>query len=144
MVPAGAGTQGGNCSMASLKIATTFFAATFLALLPARAQEGDAAAGKKVFNKCRACHDAEAEKNKVGPHLVGIVGRPAASVEGFAYSDNMKELAAAGLVWDEAKLAEYLANPKAMVPKGKMAFPGLKESADIANVIAYLKANPKP
>jgi cytochrome c len=130
--------------MASSKIASTFIAATFLALSPAGAQEADPAAGKKVFNKCRACHDATAEKNKVGPHLVGIVGRPAASVEGFAYSANMKELAAAGLIWDEAKLAEYLADPKAMVPKGKMAFPGLKDPSEIANVIAYLKADPKP
>ena len=130
--------------MASLKFVPFFFAASVLALLPAQAQEGDPAAGKQVFNKCRACHDAEAEKNKVGPHLVGVVGRPAASVEGFAYSANMKELAAAGLVWDEAKLAEYLANPKVLVPKGKMAFPGLKKEEEIANVIAYLKANPKP
>ncbi len=128
------------------RFAPAFLAATFLALLPAHSQEGDAAGGKKVFNKCRACHDAEAEKNKVGPHLVGVIGRPAASVEAFAskYSDSMKEAAAAGLVWDEAKLAEYLKDPKAMIPKGKMAFPGLKDDADIANVIAYLKADPKP
>lgn len=130
--------------MASLKFAPSFFIASVLALFPAHAQEGDPAAGKQVFNKCRACHDAEAEKNKVGPHLVGVVGRPAASIEGFNYSANMKELAAAGLVWDEAKLAEYLANPKALVPKGKMAFPGLKKEEEIADVIAYLKANPKP
>lgn len=130
--------------MASLKFASIFIAATFLVLLPAKAQEGDPAAGKIVFNKCRACHDAEAERNKVGPHLVGVVGRPAAAVEGFAYSQNMKDLAAEGLVWDEAKLAAYLADPKAVVPKGKMAFPGLKDEAEIANVIAYLKANPKP
>ena len=125
--------------MASLKFAPSFFVASVLALFPAQAQEGDPAAGKQVFNKCRACHDAEAEKNKVGPHLVGVVGRPAASIEGFNYSANMNELAAAGLVWDEAKLAEYLANPKALVPKGKMAFPGLKKEQDRENVIAYLK-----
>lgn len=129
--------------MPSLKFAVTL-AATCLVLLPAQAQEGDPAAGEKVFNKCRACHDAEAEKNKVGPHLVGVVGRPAAAIEGFNYSANMKELAAAGLVWDEAKLAEYLADPKAVVPKGKMAFPGLKKEQEIADVIAYLQADPKP
>ena len=44
--------------------------------------EGDAAKGEKVFRKCKACHVADAEKNKVGPHLVGIIGRKAASVEG--------------------------------------------------------------
>ena len=128
----------------SIWSASVFLAASFLAPLPAQAQEGDAAAGKTVFNKCRACHDAAAEKNKVGPHLVGVVGRPAGAIEGYNYSANLKELAAGGLVWDEAKLAEYLADPKAVVPKGKMAFPGLKEEADIANVIAYLKADPKP
>lgn len=130
--------------MASITFASTFFAATVLALVPAAAQEGDPVAGKKVFNRCKACHDAEAEKNRVGPYLVGVVGRPAASVEGFKYSANMKELAAAGLVWDEAKLAEYLASPKALVPKGTMAFAGLKKEQEIADVIAYLKANPKP
>ncbi len=130
--------------MATLKFAPTFLAATVLALFPAHAQEGDPVAGKKVFNKCRACHDAENAKNKVGPHLVGVVGRPAASVEGYNYSANMKELAAGGPVWDEAKLAQYLANPKDLVPKGKMAFPGLKKEEEIADVIAYLKADPKP
>ncbi|MCV0396618.1 MAG: cytochrome c family protein [Rhizobiaceae bacterium] len=129
-----------------MKFPAILFAATCLPLLPAQAQaqEGDAAAGKKVFNKCRACHDAEAEKNKVGPHLVGVAGRAAGSIEGFNYSANMKELGAGGLVWDDAKLAEYLADPKAVVPKGKMAFPGLKKEEEIANVIAYLKADPKP
>jgi cytochrome c len=48
-------------------------------------QAGDAAAGQKVFNKCRACHVADKETNRVGPHLVGIIGRKAASVDGFKY-----------------------------------------------------------
>ena len=130
----------------SIRSASVFLAASFLGLLPAQAQDGDAAAGKKVFNKCRACHDAEAEKNKVGPHLVGVIGRTAGSLESFAskYSDAMKEAGAAGLVWDETTLAEYLKNPKEKIPGNKMAFPGLKVDADIANVIAYLKADPKP
>ena len=71
--------------------------------------------GKKVFNKCKACHFVDKDKNKVGPHLIGIFGRSAASVEGFKYSDSMKE---SGIVWDEATMDEYLANPKAMVPNG--------------------------
>jgi cytochrome c len=127
-----------------ISLASAFLAAAFLAPLPSQAQ--DAAAGKTVFNKCRACHDAEAEKNKVGPHLVGVVGRTAGSLESFQskYSANMKEAGAGGLVWDDANLTEYLRDPKAVIPKGKMAFPGLKDDADIANVIAYLKADPKP
>jgi cytochrome c len=123
-------------------------AVVFLSVLVSTAAhaEGDAAAGKKVFNKCTACHDAKTDKNKVGPSLLGVVGRTAGTLESFLskYSDNMKEAGAAGLVWDDANLGAYLKDPKAVIPKGKMTFPGLKEDTDIANVIAYLKADPKP
>ncbi len=102
---------------------------------------GDAAAGKKVFNKCKACHFVDKEKNKVGPHLKGVVGRKAASVEGFKYSEAMKAKGAEGLVWTEDNLKAYLAAPKKFVPGNKMAFAGLKKDKDIADVIAYLKSN---
>jgi cytochrome c len=127
-------------------LGSALFAAAFVAVLPARAQEGDAAAGKKVFNKCMACHDAKTDKNKIGPSLLGVFGRTAGTYESYLdkYSANMKEAGAGGLVWDDANLTAYLRDPKAVIPKGKMAFPGLKEDADIANVIAYLKADPKP
>ena len=120
-------------------------AAGSLGVFPAQA-DGDAAAGKKVFNKCTACHDATAGKDKVGPTLVGVFGRTAGTLESYLskYSANMKEAGAGGLVWDDANLTAYLHNPKAVIPKGKMAFPGLKDDADVANVIAYLKADPKP
>jgi cytochrome c len=98
--------------------------------------DGDAVAGKKVFNKCKACHVADAETNRVGPYLKGVIGRPAGTVEGFKYSTAMKD---SGIVWDEATIAEYIVNPKAYVPGNKMAFPGLKKEADIANLIAYLE-----
>lgn len=102
--------------------------------------EGDAAAGEKVFNKCKACHAVgEDAKNKVGPVLNGIVGAPAGKVEGFKYSPNLVELAEGGLVWDEPTLVAYLTNPKDVVPKGRMSFAGLKKEEDIANVIAYLQ-----
>ena len=77
--------------------------------------EGDALAGEKVFKKCMACHTVTDKTNKVGPHLVGVVGRKAAVVEGFNYSDSMKEYAATGAVWDEEALDAYLENPKATV-----------------------------
>lgn len=117
--------------------------AAFFASTAAQAG-GDAAAGKVVFNKCMACHDAVNDKNKVGPSLHGVVGRTAGSLESYKYSANMKEVGAGGLVWDETNLTAYLHNPKAVVPKGKMAFPGLKADEDVANVIAYLAADPKP
>ncbi|WP_217571897.1 cytochrome c family protein [Mesorhizobium sp. GbtcB19] len=107
---------------------------------------GDAALGKKVFNRCIACHEAATDRDKVGPHLMGVVGRTAGSAESFAdhYSQAMKDAGAAGLVWDEANLAEYLKAPRQKVPGNRMAFTGLSSDDDIANVIAYLKADPKP
>jgi len=117
--------------------------AALLGILPAQA-DGDAAAGKKVFNKCMVCHNATTDKNKVGPTLMGVVGRTAGTAPNFNYSAAMKAAGEGGLVWTEANLAEYVKAPKTKVPGNKMAFPGLKEDADIANVIAYLKADPKP
>ena len=106
-------------------------------LLAAPAQAGDAAAGAKVFKKCKACHYVDREKNKSGPHLVNIIGRAAGAVEGFKYS---KAMAGSGLVWDEATLAGFLAKPKKYLKGTKMSFAGLKKEYDIANVIAYLKS----
>ncbi|MEZ2329287.1 cytochrome c family protein [Mesorhizobium sp. RCC_202] len=108
--------------------------------------DGNAALGKKVFNRCIACHEAATDRDKVGPHLMGVVGRKAGSADSFAghYSQAMKDAGAAGLVWDEANLADYLKAPRQKVPGNKMAFAGLTNDDDIANVIAYLKADPKP
>ncbi|MGB8818380.1 MAG: cytochrome c family protein [Rhizobiaceae bacterium] len=106
--------------------------------------DGDAAEGKTVYKKCMACHSADKEQNRVGPHQVGIIGRAAGSVEGFKYSDAMKAKGAEGLVWDEANIAAYLKDPKGFIPGNKMAFSGLKEDDDIEDLIAYLKADPKP
>ena len=99
--------------------------------------DGDPEQGAKVFNKCKACHVANEEKNRVGPHLVGIVGRPAASVADYKYSAAMAE---SGIVWDEEILDQYLASPKDVVPGGKMAFAGLRKEEERADVIAYLKS----
>ena len=113
----------------------------FLMSVPALA-DGDAAAGEKVFAKCKACHENEKGVNKLGPTLKGVVGRKAASEAGFKYSDAMMAKGAEGLVWDEANLTTYLADPKAFVPKNKMAFAGLKKPEEIADVIAFLKTHP--
>ncbi len=115
-------------------------AALALVLVPSMAfAEGDPDKGKKVFNKCKACHFVDKEKNKVGPYLKGVVGRKAASVPNFKYSKAMKAKAEEGLVWTEENLAKYLKAPKKFIPGNKMAFAGLKKDEDIANVIAYLK-----
>jgi len=84
---------------------------------------GDAVKGKKVFKKCKACHTATKEKNKVGPHLVGVFGRAAGTVAKYKYSKNMKAKAAEIGNWDEAKLMEYLKSPKKYLGgKSKMTF----------------------
>ncbi len=107
-------------------------------LMSVTASAQDLDAGKKVFNKCKACHAVgEGAKNKVGPQLNGIVGAEAAKVEGFKYSKAMIE---SGVVWDEATLSEYLVKPRDLVRGTKMAFAGLKKEEDIANVIAYLNS----
>ena len=99
----------------------------------------DAAAGKATFRQCQACHVVDQEQNRVGPHLVGIVGRPVASIEGFNYSDAMRAYSEDGAkVWDEATLATYLADPRGVVPGTRMAFAGMKDEAALANLIAYL------
>ncbi|HEX9790253.1 MAG TPA: cytochrome c family protein [Kiloniellales bacterium] len=98
--------------------------------------DGDADKGKKVFNKCKACHTLEAGKNRVGPSLHGIFGRAAGTVEGFKYSDAMTS---SGITWDEASLDSYLKDPKALVPGTKMVFAGLKKEDDIQDLLAYLK-----
>ena len=106
---------------------------------PALAQSGDAAAGQRVFNQCRACHTAEqGGRTGVGPNLFGIVGRRAASVEGFRYSANMRELAAEGLTWTDDRLRAYVGNPKAVVPRGSMSYPGLRNETQVNDLMAYL------
>ena len=96
--------------------------------------EGDAAAGEKAFTACKACHAFG--KNGVGPNLTGVVGRKAASVEGYNYSAALKE---SGITWDEANLKEWLTGPAANKVKGtKMVYQGLKDDKKVADVIAYL------
>lgn len=101
---------------------------------------GDAAAGQRVFAQCRACHTVDnGGRNGVGPNLFGIVGSPAAKKEGFRYSANMQELAQGGLTWTVENLQKYLENPKSLVPRGSMAFAGVRNPEQRANLIAYLE-----
>lgn len=106
--------------------------------VPVSAQDVDA--GKRVFARCAACHHVETAMNKLGPHLQGVVGRTAGGLEGYSYSKAMTDAGAAGIVWDEATLGEYLTNPKASVPGTKMAFAGLRRPEEIRDVIAYIES----
>ena len=119
----------------------------------ARAQEGDAEKGKKVFAKCQTCHRiGDDAKNLVGPVLTGVVGRKAGTYPGFSYSTLNHSAGENGLVWTPEAIFEYLPNPNAFLKKyltdkgkadlatgsTKMVFqlPSAEERRD---VIAFLK-----
>ncbi len=108
---------------------------------------GDAAKGKKVFNKCRACHKLVAGKRAVGPTLHAMFGRKAGTLEGFKYSKDMAAAGAKGLVWTEETFVAYMADPKRYIgsyigkkkARTRMAFAGLKKKKDRENLLVYLK-----
>ena len=97
---------------------------------------GDASNGRRVFTQCMACHAVQEGRNMAGPSMFGIVGRPAGTVEGFRYSDAN---ANSGIVWTEPTMFAYLEAPQQFIPGTIMAFPGLRDPQDRADVIAYLK-----
>lgn len=101
---------------------------------------GSAAAGEEVFRHCRTCHEVGPNaKSKLGPALNGIIGRKAGTVEGFNYSPVNKAAGERGLLWTEAELSAYLADPRKYMPGNRMAFVGIKDEQDRADLIAYLK-----
>jgi cytochrome c len=114
--------------------------AIVIAAIAAPAAAQDVAKGEAAFKRCRACHAVgPGAGNKTGPQLNGIVGRKAAAAPGFNYSDAMKARAAAGLVWTEPNLTAYLQAPDEFLPKGVMAFAGVKDPAQLKDLIAFLK-----
>ena len=114
------------------QVAVAAALASPLALAHTAAQAQD---GARVFNQCRACHALEAGVNRVGPHLAELEGRAAGSVEGFRYSDAMKN---SGITWDEDTLDAYLADPRGYIPGNRMAFRGIANEDQREAVIEYL------
>jgi cytochrome c2 len=103
------------------------------------ANAGDVAEGKKVFNKCKACHTLVAGNHRIGPSLAGVFGRTAGTAEKYKFSKAMIAAGAGGLVWDEKIIAEYLVKPRTFIKGTKMTFAGLNKPADIENLMAFLK-----
>src|SRR5918996_3980629 len=98
----------------------------------------DAEAGQGVFKRmCFPCHDAgPGAKTKLGPPLNGLDGRQAGTIPGFNYSEANKN---SGIKWSDATFPEYIKNPMQRMPGTRMAFAGVRDEKDIANLWAYLK-----
>jgi len=109
---------------------------TEFADLPAPYNEADYARGKRVYKLCVSCHlIEEGAGNLVGPNLHGLFDRNIGTLEGFNYSDPVKE---ADFQWTAEKLDEWLANPRSFLPGNRMSFAGVRKPTDRNAVIAYL------
>lgn len=117
-----------------------------LAAVAPAAADGDAAAGAQAAASCAVCHNMDSIENKVGPGLKGIIGRVAGTQPDFLdiYSDAMKAAGKDGLIWNEETLARFIKLPRAMVPGTSMTFAGVRSDQKIADIVAYIRANPKP
>jgi len=137
-------------------IRTLAILAALGAATPALA-EGDAAAGEKLFKKCKACHmivngdDVIFKGGKTGPNLYGIIGRTAGTVEGFKYGKSLVAAGEAGLVWDEEMITKYVIDPKAFLKeylddggaKSSMSFRLKKGGEDVAAYLASVAPAPE-
>lgn len=106
----------------------------------AAAPPGDPVKGRTVFLRCAICHDVKPGVQKLGPNLAGLFGRKAGTVAGYNYSPAMK---AAKVTWSSATLDTYVAGPAKLIPGNKMAFAGVANPTDRADLIAYLKGATK-
>ena len=94
----------------------------------------------KLFKRCKACHQiGQGARNKVGPHLNGVIGRKAGSIEGFKYSKALREAGSDGLVWNRDNLSAYLEKPRTFIPGNRMSYRGMKDAAERDRLIDYLE-----
>ncbi len=111
-----------------------------LAVLAAGPLEAnDLERGKRVYNKCKACHTLVEGKHRIGPSLAGLFGRTAGTTPKYRFSKAMKKAGAAGLVWTPATVDAYLARPKTFLEGTKMTFVGLKREKDRRALVLFLQ-----
>lgn len=134
---------GGRISSQRLSaLAGATLAAVVMSALPSNAQDqASLDAGEKLFSKCKACHEiGEGARNKVGPHLDGLIGRTAGTVDGFRYSSAMVEAGAGGMVWSAETLDRYLEKPRDFIPGNRMSMRGISDPGERSNLIDWLAA----
>ena len=130
------GSAGVLAQSSSSAMSSSAEASSSAASSQADAVTGDATAGATVFKQCAACHAVgPGAKNRVGPELNGLIGRPASTAPGYNYSPAMKN---SGLTWDVATFEKYINDPKGVVPGNKMPFGGVHDPKQIADLTAYL------
>jgi cytochrome c len=112
-----------------------FLAASLLLLAAGQAAAQDVKRGEKLFTDCRSCHTIDPGANNVGPSLAGVIGRKAATVDGFRYSPAMKR---SGITWDKDTLAAFIADPQKAVPANRMPYAGMPDPKGVADLVAYL------
>jgi cytochrome c len=116
---------------------TWVMAAVLLAASAGASAAQDVAAGEASFRKCMPCHDTGPDaKIKLGPPLNGLEGRKAGTYEGFNYSDVNKN---SNITWTAESFAKYIRNPMQEMPGTKMAFVGIRNDKEIADLWAFLK-----
>ena len=140
--------------MTLVKLTTALGLIGFGLLTAGPSLAGDAAAGEKIFGKCKACHsivDASGtvvvKGGMIGPDLFAVVGRTMGTFPDYAYGDSMKAAGVAGGIWTEDLIAEYVVDPSAFLQKtlndpkahGKMAFKLKTGGADVAAYLATFK-----
>lgn len=113
-----------------------------IATLTAPYNEASYDAGRRVFAQCRSCHVIEADApRRVGPNLHGVFGREVGSIEGFSYSQAVRD---ADFVWDADHLDHWLQNPQTFLPGNRMSFAGVRDETERRDLIAYLMVEAQP
>lgn len=104
----------------------------------AEAPQTPEARGRRQFNECAVCHTVkEGEANRIGPNLYGVIGREAGLVDGFAYSQALRN---SGVVWTDEALDAFMENPQGFMRGNRMAYAGQRDAQKRADIIAYLKS----
>ena len=117
-----------------MKLVVVLVVLMVVATAPCRAADADPQRGAQIYQRCLACHSLE--YNRSGPKHCGLFGRQAGTLPGYAYSKAMK---ASGITWSELSLDRFLENPLKTLPGTKMAYAGVKDPQERADLIVYLR-----